>query len=98
MRWSSDLISVDGSWSMHVKVASVPWKRWKIEARESIIMKLICTVRPYLAVVMILCYQPDLRAKQKRVWDNLNYAWAAKFGIEMTAACLELWPEFGPHA
>jgi hypothetical protein len=58
----------------------------------------ICTVSSYIAVDMILWYQPAFRAKQKRIWDELNFAWAATFAIDLTAAGLERRPKSGPHA
>ncbi len=42
-------------------------------------------------------YQPDLRDKHKRIWDELNYAWVDTFSNDLNAASLELWPESGPY-
>ena len=60
-------------------------------------MRSICSVRSYLAVAMLLWYDPALRAKHTRAWDSLTAAWKATFHTELTAGALEKWPEDGPH-
>ena len=57
----------------------------------------ICSVRSYLAVAMILWYDPALSEKHERAWDGLNAVWKATFHHDLCGRDLEKWPEDGPH-
>ncbi len=52
----------------------------------------ICSVRSYMAIAMIMWYQPDLRLTQLRLWEELKYAWNATFHCNLHPNGLEKWP------
>jgi hypothetical protein len=58
----------------------------------------ICSVRSYMAIAMIMWYQPDLRLSQLRLWEQLMYAWNTTFHCDLHPNGLEKWQEDGPHA
>ncbi len=51
-----------------------------------------------MAVAMILWYDPDLRATQDRLWQELDFAWKATFHADLGPAGLETWLVDDPHA
>jgi hypothetical protein len=58
----------------------------------------ICSARSYMAIAMIMWYQPDLRLTQLRLWEELKYAWNTTFHCDLHPDWLEKWPEDRPHA
>ncbi len=60
----------------------------------------MCSVQSYLVVAMIRWYDPQLRAANARVWDELQFAWHATFHSDLaeTRTALEKWPVAGSHA